>query len=81
MRLKEDKNSWQASNILRKILPLPTVFAHRPHKNTRRWCKGVVGREHRYKIVERQVILESWIYVRRQCRRCGRKEIKEESRK
>lgn len=48
MRLKEDKSSWKASNILRKVTPVPEEPVHRSHKSTRRWCKGVVGREHEY---------------------------------
>lgn len=49
MRLKEDNSSWRASSILRKVVPLPDE-PKKPssRKNTRKWCKGVVGREHEW---------------------------------
>ena len=49
MRLKEDKTSWRASGLIRKIKPLPEDVRTRSHKNTAKWCKGKVGREHVWK--------------------------------
>lgn len=43
MRLKESRDNWKASNIIRKVRQLPEVRPHRSKKNTRKWCKGKVG--------------------------------------
>jgi hypothetical protein len=51
MRLKEDSYSWRASGLLRRNARQDKPpDAHRPvagKKDTRRWCKGVAGREHK----------------------------------
>jgi hypothetical protein len=49
MRIKETKDNWKASNILRKLATPPEQVKHQSHKNTKKWCKGKVGVEHDYK--------------------------------
>lgn len=51
MRLAEDSSSWKSSGIRRRDFRHagngPEVTGQkRKRKNTRRWCKGVEGREH-----------------------------------
>lgn len=48
--LKDDDGSWQADSVKRKMFrqskEQPEQSKKRSKKNTRKWCKGVVGREH-----------------------------------
>ena len=50
MRLKEDSNSWRASGIKRKDFrndkSFDGVTGRRKKKNTKKWCKGKVGKKH-----------------------------------
>lgn len=50
MRIKKDASSWRAGGVLARDArheKTPSEIApHRSKKNTRRWCKGHVGREH-----------------------------------
>lgn len=48
MRLKEDKNNWNASNIIRKEATPPDRPRVHSRKNTAKWCKGRVGTEHQF---------------------------------
>jgi hypothetical protein len=52
MRLKEDSDNWKASNLTRKLKPLPVSPRHISRKDTKRWCGGHVGRLHDYYLVE-----------------------------
>lgn len=51
MRLKENSSSYRASGVRRRNARQDKPpDAHRPvsgKKDTRRWCKGIVGREHK----------------------------------
>src|SRR5271165_530401 len=73
--LKEDSSSYRASGVIvrdaRHTHNGPSEPAHRSSKNTRRWCKGKVGREH--KLVT-SLIVESYgfPYVVRHCSGCGK---------
>lgn len=58
MRLAEDRTSWKASSVERRdfrhVANGPEVQRKRgSRKSTKRWCKGVVSREH-VEIVDRQ---------------------------
>lgn len=50
--LSEDDSSWRASGIIRRDFrhtkgePEAPTRAVRGRKNTKRWCKGIVGRKH-----------------------------------
>jgi hypothetical protein len=46
MRLKESKDNWKASNVLRKVSELPPPRNRPAKKNTNLWCKGKVSKEH-----------------------------------
>lgn len=56
MRLKDDASNWNASNVQRKLKEIPDLPALRSTKNTRRWCKGKVGRDHEYQITDFKVM-------------------------
>jgi hypothetical protein len=47
--LSHDDTSWRASGLKRKYEDYPEVAYNRNRKkaNTKRWCKGKVGREHK----------------------------------
>lgn len=49
--LSEDGDSWKASGIKRKDFRNtkngPEVIKPRSKKNTKRWCRGKVGKEHK----------------------------------
>lgn len=51
MRLKEDRNNWRASSIIRKQAVVPEVVKAPAKKDTVKWCKGKVGREHVYELI------------------------------
>lgn len=79
MRLKEDKSSWKASNVLRKIQPVlaEPKKMHRA-KNTRKWCKGKEGRLHdpQLLVCERWVSLftgQPFIHEEWRCADCGKR--------
>lgn len=75
MRLKESKDNWKASNILRKLAVSPESPKARSRKNTRKWCKGKKGVEHDVYLVEayqpewwfRKEMWCSW-----ECKTCGK---------
>ena len=56
----------------RKTIDMPETEAHhKPKKDTRKWCKGVPGREHLWEVVEYAPGLNlPWIKDR--CITCGR---------
>lgn len=71
MRLKEDKSSWKASNVLRKVTPLPEEPVHRSHKSTRKWCRGVVGRKHEYEKYKKYLWGKAYLELDK-CSKCGK---------
>lgn len=84
MRLKEERNNWNASNIIRKVSAAPEQVRAHSRKNTVKWCKGVVGRLHDYDMAKMDVYdfyPQSYyrgafaIYLNYECLGCGRKEI------
>lgn len=50
MRIKKDKTSWHAGGVIardaRHEKSPDNTAKHLSKKNTKRWCKGKVGREH-----------------------------------
>lgn len=93
MRLAEDNTSWKASSIQRRDFrrtadgPEVTDNRKKRRKNTRRWCKGVEGREHkpalrltnmaqiwlsRGRTVCAQSSHRSWCDHERYCTECGK---------
>lgn len=44
--------SWKRSASREAVSAIPEVPKHRSKKNTKRWCKGIIGREHKYRYVE-----------------------------
>lgn len=48
MRLRQQKYGYRAEGLLTKIKPLPEQPKFHSKKDTKKWCKGVVGREHDY---------------------------------
>lgn len=84
MRLKEDKTNWNASNIIRKLAVAPDRPRVHSRKNTAKWCRGVIGREHDYDMATMDVYdfypQEYYrgafaIWLRYECLGCGRREI------
>jgi hypothetical protein len=55
MRLKETKDNWKASNVIRKIAEPPEFPITRGHKDTKKWCKGKPGVLHDYDLTEVKV--------------------------
>lgn len=79
MRLKEDKTSWHSSAIIKRDfkhgnVPIPERSHTKGHKDTRRWCRGRIGREH---LMQREI--KRWYphssgYIIARCAAC-RKEF------
>lgn len=73
MRLKEDKDSWNASNIIRKTVEVPEEPKKKPaRKNTRRWCKGKRGVEHQFELFD-EYRVAGWGIKIESCTKCGKK--------
>lgn len=73
MRLKEDTSNYRASNVLRKVKELPEEPRLHKKKNTHRWCKGKVGVEHVYVLVESYK--SRWFSFKvYKCENCGKKD-------
>lgn len=82
MKISHDKSSWHASGLLNRDAratkaPEDEELAHKARKkNTKRWCKGHVGREHqivwiRYNTVHNNNRLpDNWLIQR--CKVCKR---------
>lgn len=53
-RISDDDSSWKASGVqhrdFRHTHNGPEVSSRAKKKNTRKWCKGVVGREHTFNV-------------------------------
>lgn len=66
MRLKEDNSSYKAESIKRRNFrqsPVDNVVIKRKSKkNTKKWCKGKLGREHDWEITfpKNESILHKW---------------------
>lgn len=80
MRLKEDRKSYRARGIARKDLRHTKVALeagkHRAKKDTKKWCGGKVGQEHRFGweqdrryYIGRESANVPWICI---CERCGK---------
>lgn len=76
-KLSGDDTSWKAEGLRRRyredLIPRPEHRGSRK-KNTKKWCKGVVGREHIFKMVA-PVRFKSWSpdrYAVDKCQRCGK---------
>ena len=76
MRLKEDKSSWRASGlVVRDARADKTPERPRPRaakKDTKHWCKGKVGREHRgeWRWAKPYRFLRSW---EKACAECDKR--------
>lgn len=75
-RLKKDHTGWRTSGLWTKYQK-PNVgddtfnTIKSKYKNTRKWCKGKVGVEHNYQLVERH---EGWLsFCQSKCVSCGKK--------
>jgi hypothetical protein len=73
MRLSKDTTSWKAQGLLVKQKPLPEQPVHRSKKDTKKWCKGIVGREHDYEYQHPHNDLGDWRLVP-VCLNCGRQD-------
>lgn len=72
MRLKEDTSNYRASALLRKVKPLPDEPHFHKKKDTRRWCKGKVGVEHAFELIEHHK--SRWFSFKiYKCTNCGKK--------
>jgi hypothetical protein len=89
VRLKEDTSSWASSGIIKRDAnhggPVKTPAKAHKRKNTKRFCKGKVGREHDYDFVKVwgfgffwhggwDTDGENYCYADYACRNCGRVE-------
>lgn len=48
MRLRKDATSYKAAGLKARLQPIPDKPKYHAKKDTKHWCKGVVGREHDY---------------------------------
>lgn len=76
MRLKEDSSNYNAESVKRKEFrhsPVSyEVVKRKSKKDTKRWCKGVIGVEHEWeKITPRNVYKGMRLNV---CRKCGKQD-------
>lgn len=87
MRLKEDTSDWNASSVIRRDAKHGGAVKERPrrsHKDTVRWCRGVVGRNHEYDFVGEHVFgyyssqhgeaVHIWAWLKYECLLCGKQE-------
>jgi hypothetical protein len=60
MRLSQDSDSWKASGLKRRDFrhthdgPEVTRHVGKRRKSTKRWCRGVKGREHQPVVEQRR---------------------------
>lgn len=71
MRLKENRSNWKASNILRKIKPIPEEWKLHNKKDTHKWCKGKEGVPHDYVLVDK-FRWRFWSHKKLKCSNCGK---------
>lgn len=80
MRLKENKDNWNASGLIRKLSIPPVEVKAKARKNTRKWCKGREGVPHDYDLAN----LEAYtfypvggcsVWLEYRCQGCQRKEL------
>ena len=78
MRLKEDSDSWKSSGIIKRDFrnDHSDSFSRKKSskKDTKRWCKGKVGVEHEYKLVESGKISRLY-WKTHKCINCGKKDF------
>ena len=75
MRLKEDTSSYKSSNIKRRMYrqsPVDFRGKYKSKKDTNRWCKGKVGREHQFKEVE-EYSFSIFLWSVLKCTNCNKK--------
>jgi hypothetical protein len=76
MRLKEVSNNYRASGLrardARHVHNGPSVPKHRSGKNTRRWCGGKVGREHKSTCMVKRTWNDKVRWYVLACTECGK---------
>lgn len=72
MRLKENRDNWKASNVIRKTSELAEPKPKAAKKNTRLWCKGKMGREHDVYLIKSEILYwpKAWRWLTGQCKTC-----------
>lgn len=75
MRLKKDSSSWRASGIIKRDFKhdhsQPTRGHFHNSKDTRKWCKGKVGKLHNYQRALKWEFGTHKYYVDK-CANCGK---------
>lgn len=72
-RVRKDNKSWKASGIYKKDFQAqPEEAKHNSKKNTRKWCKGVVGVKHIYALYMQDVVCKMF-FRHYKCEKCGKK--------
>lgn len=73
-RLKKDHSNYKTSGLWKKY-QYPKVeerYIHKSSKNTKKWCKGKIGKKHQYELVEEHDFLD-WSWKIYKCKVCGKK--------
>lgn len=83
MRLKENSSSWRAGGILKRDAQHGGAVPQSSHgrkKQTAKWCKGVIGRNHDYNLAD--IGVYGWwppegcsVTLQYDCVNCGRQEL------
>lgn len=82
MRLKEDSNNYNAESVRNKEYrhsPLEdTVVSKKSKKDTKRWCKGIEGREHEWEmtIPKNDARFKRLFWRLNICKNCGKQDYR-----
>lgn len=64
--------SWKRKGQILRERPQPEEPKRSNHKDTKKWCKGVKGREHEYKWQLTNKYPASWEWYEDTCQKCGK---------
>lgn len=71
-----DRRKAEADSAIRQMTDTERVVSHaKPKKDTKRWCKGKVGREHQYGELYPYYQGYARKWHERLCATCGKKEL------
>jgi hypothetical protein len=72
MSKRKDESNWAYGGVRRRderhTHEGQEVPTHNKKKNTKRWCKGKVGREHKFELVQQR------FWTLHKCSVCGKQE-------
>jgi hypothetical protein len=64
--------SWRQRRQILRARPQPEEPKRSNHKDTKKWCKGVKGREHDYKWGLSNKFPANWDWYDLACTKCGK---------